>query len=80
MRQYVERFVRRIEDTPDIKDSLKVKTRPGEKIMRQVDLRLTPDQPVLLKLFICWNWDADLWHVFVEGPNEDFVEKGEPNW
>lgn len=47
--------------------------------MRQIDLRATPDSPILLKIFVSWDHDHQRWHAFAEGPEEMVWEKNVAN-
>lgn len=72
--------VEQFEADKALKASLKQKSKQGEKLVRQVDIRVQANGPVTFKLFVSWNWNLGLWHVFVEGGKETAFEDGEPNW
>lgn len=73
-------IVEQFEADSELKASLQEAAPPGERIMRQVDIRSAPGEPVLFKTFVSWNWKVGMWQVFVEGPHETCFEDGEQNW
>jgi hypothetical protein len=79
IRRHVESLVNYVIADKEIADSLKVKS-PGGRILRQMDIRRDDDNSIILKTFIHWNWDVNVWHVLVEGPDETCFEKGEMNY
>lgn len=81
LKRQIEALVQRFENDPGLKASLKQKPEPGTQILRQVDLRKTPDDPdIMFKCFVNWDWRFNMWHVYVEGPQEQAFENGEPNF
>lgn len=79
LRRLVVGTVEQFEADPELKASLQQKSEEG-RLLRQVDVRIYPDQPIRFKLFVSWNWHLNMWHVFVEGAEETVFENGEANW
>ena len=80
MKRAVVGLVEQVEVDSVLKESLQQKPEPGERIMRQVDIRFVAGGPIEFKMFVCWDWKLGMWHIFVEGAKETVFENGEPNW
>jgi len=61
-------------DYLEAKESLKVVS-PSDTIMRQIDIRSDSNSKILFKTFTSWSHEYNLWHVFIELGNEDWVEE-----
>jgi hypothetical protein len=84
LRPMVENLVESVDSDKELVNSIKNDPRasdPSIRVMRQIDIRKKPGDPeILLKCFITWNQSRQIWHVFVEGPDELIFENGELNF
>jgi hypothetical protein len=78
---HIESIIEDIHNNLPVAASLKVPVE-GCKIVRQVDIRRgerpkegEPKAEIVMKAFITWDHDKELWHVFVEWATEDFWEQ-----
>ena len=76
LQRAVASVVDQFEDDPALKANLKQLPPKSGRIMRQVDIRIAPSEPVLFKFFVSWNWKLDMWHVLIEGAMETVIEDG----
>lgn len=70
----IESVVNDVAGNKEIADSLKTFV-PEMRSLRQVDIRNSPDDPVIFKCFVFWDNNLNVWHVLVEGGLEDYWEK-----
>lgn len=78
----IERIVTQVDGDQALKDNLQTCARenPKDRVMRQIDLRPGKGHPdVLLKVFVMWDVNLEMWQVFVELPFEDVWERGKSN-
>ena len=69
-------IVQQIDGDAEVAASLKAPIAAnGLSVMRQIDIRATPDSPVVVKTFIRWNHAHACWHVMIEGPYETHWER-----
>jgi len=59
----------------EVSRSLKVPKLPGTTLMRQIDIRATPESPVVLVTYTCWDHARCCWRVFMESPHEKYFEQ-----
>src|SRR2546422_177262 len=60
---------------PDVVASLKAnKDLPGYAAWRQMDIRATPDSPIVFKTYTRWWPEHDCWHIMVEAGAETWFE------
>jgi hypothetical protein len=55
----------------DVSQSLKI----CKNVVRQVDIRENENELVVLKCFVSWSQEKNIWLIFVEGGNEYHWEK-----
>ena len=76
LQHVVEGIVKDINSNEKVADSLKIPAPIGTQITRQVDIRLGgPDNPVILKSFITWDFEQKHWLVFLESVLENHWEQ-----
>ncbi len=71
---HIKDCVQQIAGNESIAASLKVPV-PGHKTLRQIDIKIGPNTPVILKNFVFWDAKNDRWHCLTELGIENYWEE-----
>jgi hypothetical protein len=74
IKRHIETVVEDIDGNEEVANSLK-HPMPGFRECREVDICAAPGSPAILKCFVEWFEEQEMWMVFAEGAMETYWEE-----